>query len=136
MELASPTSSSAASYISSPMGSETGTPSSSMGVQDYRRLFIKEGLKMKVQQKIGSKKEVSAENVMESSAVILTPYGNLLDNLLVTLSTVTYQTICCRYLKLWCILPHPWIRSHPLYQRTSNRQKIAQSLRLCYMVIK
>ena len=29
-----------------------------MGVQDYRRLFIKEGLKMKVQQKIGTKKEV------------------------------------------------------------------------------
>ena len=60
MELASPTSSSAASYISSPMGSETGTPSSAMGVQDYRRLFIKEGLKMKVQQKmtVGSKKEV------------------------------------------------------------------------------
>ena len=51
METASPTSSS-----SSPMGSEMGTPSSSMGVQDYRRLFIKEGLKMKVQQKIGSKK--------------------------------------------------------------------------------
>ena len=55
MDTASPTSSAASS---SPMGSEMGTPSSSMGVQDYRRLFIKEGLKMKVQQKIGSKKEV------------------------------------------------------------------------------
>ena len=48
----------ASSSLSSPMGSEMGTPSSSMGVQDYRRLFIKEGLKMKVQQKIGTKKEV------------------------------------------------------------------------------
>ena len=56
METASPTSSS-----SSPMGSEMGTPSSSMGVQDYRRLFIKEGLKMKVQQKIGTKKEVTKD---------------------------------------------------------------------------
>ena len=47
------------------MGSEMGsTPSSSMGVQDYRRLFIKEGLKMKVQQKMivgGGKKEVITE---------------------------------------------------------------------------
>ena len=54
--MASPTSMS--SVASSPVGSEDLTPSSSMGVQDYRRLFIKEGLKMKVQQKIGSKKEV------------------------------------------------------------------------------
>ena len=67
METASPTSSS-----SSPMGSEMGTPSSSMGVQDYRRLFIKEGLKMKVQQKmtVGSKKEATAMNLVNMHDVI------------------------------------------------------------------
>ena len=67
METASPTSSS-----SSPMGSEMGTPSSSMGVQDYRRLFIKEGLKMKVQQKIGSKKEVRYRQILSRAG----PYGD------------------------------------------------------------
>ena len=60
-----------ASSLSSPVGSEMGTPSSSMGVQDYRRLFIKEGLKMKVQQKIGTKKEVEIMHAISVQVPIL-----------------------------------------------------------------
>jgi hypothetical protein len=39
------------------LSTTTTTPSPTLSVQHYRTQFIKEGLKMKVQQKLGSKKE-------------------------------------------------------------------------------